>query len=201
MSSSWTEYRLTPESFDSYYDGLSSYVQFLGDYSGSAVSGKRVFPCYASTQNGDSDIFVNPIVFPGDGDFDGDGDVDLDDFSFFDDCMLGPDATPDPAPPTTTLDCLDAFDFDIDGHRTCDRGFVASNRLQQSGRILLKQLNEFSVQSVDLKLVDPDHKGSQHIHLLTEQLERRDLSLCSHVIEGPPHLLDRLAHAELLEAT
>jgi hypothetical protein len=48
------------------------------------------------------------------GDFDGDGDVDLNDYQVFTDCMAGPNASPNPAPPITPQDCLDVFDFDID---------------------------------------------------------------------------------------
>ena len=48
------------------------------------------------------------------GDIDDDGNVDLDDFTSFADCMAGPDATPDPMPPTTVGDCLDSFDSDVD---------------------------------------------------------------------------------------
>ncbi len=61
----WTEYRLTAESFDSYDAGGSS--QFLGDYMGLAVGGNRVYPCYPSTQNGDPDIFTNVITIAGGG--------------------------------------------------------------------------------------------------------------------------------------
>jgi hypothetical protein len=57
---SFTEYRLTPASFDSYYAGGSS--QFLGDYLGLAVGGDYVYPCYPSTQNGNPDIFTNVIT-------------------------------------------------------------------------------------------------------------------------------------------
>ncbi|MCH7526919.1 MAG: hypothetical protein IID39_05740, partial [Planctomycetes bacterium] len=58
----WTEFRLTPEPFNSRDDGLDrGDSQFIGDYSGLAVAGGRVFPCYLSTQNGDSDIFVNIV--------------------------------------------------------------------------------------------------------------------------------------------
>jgi len=56
----WTEYRLTPASFDSFNAGGSS--QFLGDYMGLGVGGNRVYPCYVSTQNGNPDIFTNIIT-------------------------------------------------------------------------------------------------------------------------------------------
>ncbi len=57
---SFTEYRLTPASFDSYHAGGAS--QFLGDYLGLGVGGDYVYPCYPSTQNGSADIFTNVIT-------------------------------------------------------------------------------------------------------------------------------------------
>ncbi len=82
----WHEYRLTPSMFDSDDDGLDRPTQFIGDYSGLAVGGNRVYPCYLSTQNGDSDTFTNVIVTAGPGmpgDMDCDGDVDFDDIDPF----------------------------------------------------------------------------------------------------------------------
>ena len=103
----WTEYHLTSESFDSYYAIWIS-GQFIGDYSGLAVAGNRVLPCYMSTQGGDGDIFTQVIAFLGDGDFDDDGDVDLEDFANWDDCMTGPDGGP------YESGC-EAFDTESDG--------------------------------------------------------------------------------------
>ena len=60
----------------------------------------------------DSDNLVAILPVPGDAD--GDGDVDLDDYALFSDCLNGPDSWPDPTPPTTPQDCLDAFNFDAD---------------------------------------------------------------------------------------
>jgi hypothetical protein len=60
----WHEFLLTPEPFDSDNDGLNRSTQFIGDYSGLAVGANRVYPCYLSTQNGDSDIFSHVIVTP-----------------------------------------------------------------------------------------------------------------------------------------
>ena len=48
------------------------------------------------------------------GDFDCDGDVDLGDYAHFADCLNGPGAAPDPTPPTTSQQCLGAFDFEPD---------------------------------------------------------------------------------------
>ena len=59
---SWTEFRLTPSSFNSKDDGLDRFNQFLGDYNGLAVAGDAVYPTYLSNQNGDSDTFVNRIT-------------------------------------------------------------------------------------------------------------------------------------------
>ncbi|MCH7591418.1 MAG: exo-alpha-sialidase [Planctomycetes bacterium] len=57
----WQEFRLTPNSFDSFDDGLNRSVQFLGDYLGLARGDCRVYPSYLSTQNGDPDIFSHVI--------------------------------------------------------------------------------------------------------------------------------------------
>jgi len=79
---SWTEHYLTTTPFDSYYDGLDRYNQFMGDYLGLGVGGARVYPCYPSSQNNDTDIFTNVIVTETIlGDIDGDGDVDLADLA------------------------------------------------------------------------------------------------------------------------
>ncbi|MCP4250452.1 MAG: D-alanyl-D-alanine carboxypeptidase/D-alanyl-D-alanine-endopeptidase [bacterium] len=51
---------------------------------------------------------------PNPGDFDFDGDTDLDDYAVFFDCLAGPESAPDPPPPVSAQDCLDAFDFDGD---------------------------------------------------------------------------------------
>ena len=59
----WGEFRLTPESFDSADDGLDRTTQFLGDYLGLAVAGDHAYPCYVSTQNGDTDVFTNVITY------------------------------------------------------------------------------------------------------------------------------------------
>ncbi|MFH0981363.1 MAG: RHS repeat-associated core domain-containing protein [Planctomycetota bacterium] len=49
------------------------------------------------------------------GDVDGDGDVDLTDFTGLPGCLFGPGLIPAPAPPGTTDECMDGFDFDTDG--------------------------------------------------------------------------------------
>ncbi len=60
----WTEFRLTPNSFNCANDGLNRSQQFLGDYNGLAIAGGKAWPCYLSTQNGDPDVFVNEISVP-----------------------------------------------------------------------------------------------------------------------------------------
>lgn len=73
---------------------------------------------------------IRRSLLPGDGD--DDGDVDLEDVTQFLDCMAGPDATPDPAPPTTAQACTTKHDLDADGDAdladmvTWQRGFTGS---------------------------------------------------------------------------
>ena len=53
---------MTPSPFNSIDDGLDRGVsQFLGDYLGLAWTDEAVYPCYLSTQNGDSAIFVHRV--------------------------------------------------------------------------------------------------------------------------------------------
>ena len=75
----WTEYRLTPNSWDSYDDGLNRYNQFIGDYLGLAVAGYKAYPVYLDTSAGDPDIFTNVIELPYFADVNFDGMVDIDD--------------------------------------------------------------------------------------------------------------------------
>lgn len=49
------------------------------------------------------------------GDWDCNGNVNLVDYASLPDCMYGPERSPNPIPPTTSQDCLGAFDFDEDG--------------------------------------------------------------------------------------
>lgn len=60
----WTEFRLTPNSWNSNNDGLNRSNQFLGDYNGLAVGGNWAYPVYTSTQNGNPDTFTNIAVDP-----------------------------------------------------------------------------------------------------------------------------------------
>lgn len=60
----WSENRLTPNSFNSNNDGLARSQQFLGDYNGLGYSGSRSYPLYISTQNGDPDDFTHVIINP-----------------------------------------------------------------------------------------------------------------------------------------
>jgi hypothetical protein len=75
--STWSEVRLTPASWDSDRDGLDRPAQFIGDYLGMALAGRRVYPIYPDTSAGDPDTYTNVIVFPGDPDLDGDGLVGI----------------------------------------------------------------------------------------------------------------------------
>ncbi|MBW7904264.1 MAG: hypothetical protein LC135_12985 [Phycisphaerae bacterium] len=71
----WQEHKLTPAAFNSDNDGLNRPTQFMGDYLGLAVGGNRVYPCYLSSQNGDTDIFTNVVIVtpPCPADLNGDG--------------------------------------------------------------------------------------------------------------------------------
>jgi hypothetical protein len=61
------------------------------------------------------DVALWGVVDTPAGDFDGDLDIDKDDHIAFFDCMAGPDTTPNPLNPLTSVDhCLGAFDFDQD---------------------------------------------------------------------------------------
>ncbi len=63
----WNEFRLTPNSWNSNDDGdLFIWEQFIGDYTGLAVAGNRVYPVYLDTTGGDPNIYTNVIVFPND---------------------------------------------------------------------------------------------------------------------------------------
>jgi Flp pilus assembly protein TadD len=80
----WSEYCLSPAPFDSYY-GNTGGGQFMGDYLGLGFGGSRVYPCYASTQNLNLDIFTNVIVWAAAtlGDLNCDGSVDFGDINPF----------------------------------------------------------------------------------------------------------------------
>ena len=72
----WSETVLTPAPFDSADDGFGD--GFIGDYLGMATSGTTVWPCYLSTQDGVSNVYVHKIT--NDfllGDVNGDGVVNL----------------------------------------------------------------------------------------------------------------------------
>lgn len=73
---------------------------------------------------GPESVTVTVVCPPGDADCN--GSANLDDFAAFADCANGPNATPDPTPPLTPADCLDAFDFDADG----DNDLVDYSRLE-----------------------------------------------------------------------
>jgi hypothetical protein len=60
----WTEYRLTPTSFDSSVTG-SGGDQFIGDYLGLGLGDGRVYPVYLSTQDGINQIFSHEILSSG----------------------------------------------------------------------------------------------------------------------------------------
>jgi hypothetical protein len=58
---SWTEIRLTPQSWNCNNDGLNRTQQFLGDYLGMAVAGDRAYPAYLDTTLGDPNVYTRVI--------------------------------------------------------------------------------------------------------------------------------------------
>lgn len=73
----WTEHRLSPNSWNSNNDGLNRSNQFIGDYLGLSVANRRAYPAYLDTSAGDTDIFTNIIEIPVPGDTNGDGVVTI----------------------------------------------------------------------------------------------------------------------------
>ena len=60
---SWTEIRLTPQSWNSDDDGLDRPSQFIGDYLGLAVTDSSAWPFYPDTTGGDPNIYTHEIAF------------------------------------------------------------------------------------------------------------------------------------------
>jgi hypothetical protein len=108
---SWQEYRLTPAAFNSDDDGLDRDEQFIGDYLGITVAGRRAFPVYLDTSAGDPDIFTHVIELPLVGDTNGDDLVDALDFLAVI-AQWGPCPGPDPCPADFNADgVINALDF------------------------------------------------------------------------------------------
>lgn len=59
----WTEHRLTPNSWNSANDGVRGAGQFIGDYLGMAIGQNKVYPVYLDTTPGTSRMFTNVITF------------------------------------------------------------------------------------------------------------------------------------------
>ncbi len=60
------------------------------------------------------DVEIYGDIIAGPGDIDTDGDVDNADMRAFIACLSGPNTAPSPPAPMTSINCLDAFDFDMD---------------------------------------------------------------------------------------
>ncbi len=59
----FSEFRLTPDPWNSADDGIIGSSQFLGDYLGIATGGDRAYPVYIDTSNGRSELYTNVIAF------------------------------------------------------------------------------------------------------------------------------------------
>jgi hypothetical protein len=59
----FSEIRLTPESWDSANDGLARNEQFIGDYVGMTVTETEAWPVYPASHNGDTDTYTHKIDF------------------------------------------------------------------------------------------------------------------------------------------
>jgi hypothetical protein len=86
----WSENCLSPAPFDSYYSGSGS-GQFMGDYLGLGFGGNRVYPCYASTQNLNTDIFTNVVIWSSAGDTNCDNTINFGDINPFVLALTNPD--------------------------------------------------------------------------------------------------------------
>ena len=94
----------------------------LGEGSPAIDSGDNAsVPPEVTTDLDDRERIVNGTVDRGayeynplPGDIDQDGDVDLADHAAFAECMRGPNLVPNPTPPPSAGECLEAFDFNLD---------------------------------------------------------------------------------------
>jgi hypothetical protein len=84
--------------------------------------GAFVLRDFGSTNYEDSEplvfSFTNVELREADGDFEENGTVDVEDWTALAECMAGPEVLPEPDDPeitTCVVECLNAFDFDVDG--------------------------------------------------------------------------------------
>ena len=112
----WTETRLTPNSWDSFDDGLNRTDQFIGDYLGLSVAGNRVYPAYLDTSSGDTDTYTNVIVLEIQGDMNCDGLVDTGDITPFATALVDPVAYAGDFPNCNAAQADMDGDALVDGH-------------------------------------------------------------------------------------
>jgi len=112
----WTETRLTPNSWDSFDDGLNRTDQFIGDYLGLSVAGNRVYPVYLDTSTGDTDTYTNVIVLEIQGDMNCDGLVDTGDITPFATALVDPVAYAGDFPNCNAAQADMDGDALVDGH-------------------------------------------------------------------------------------
>jgi hypothetical protein len=60
----WSRFRLTPASFDSFFDGRNAGISFLGDYLGMGIGDRTVYPVYPDTHTGQAEVYTNAVFNP-----------------------------------------------------------------------------------------------------------------------------------------
>jgi len=61
----WSEFRLTPDPWNSADDGILGSFQFLGDYLGMAAAAGKLYPIYIDTSAGRAQLFTRVVTFGG----------------------------------------------------------------------------------------------------------------------------------------